>query len=54
MPVDKNDHQRIDNVSTDRMFYDIRSVETMGLALTDRLLCPSVTMTVSLSDDMLL
>ena len=33
MPVDNNEHQRIDDVSTDRMFYDIRSVETMGFAL---------------------
>ena len=28
MPVDNNEHQRIDDVS-----YDIRSVETMGFAL---------------------
>ena len=32
-PVDNNEHQRIDDESTDRIFYDIRSVETMGLAL---------------------
>ena len=24
MPVDNNEHQRIDDVSTDRIFYDIR------------------------------
>ena len=30
MPVDNNEHQRIDDVSTDRISYDIRSVETMG------------------------
>ena len=28
-----NEHQRIDDVSTDRISYDIRSVETMGFAL---------------------
>ena len=33
MPVDNNEHQRTDVVSTDRMFYDIRSVETMEFAL---------------------
>ena len=33
LPVDNNEHQRIDDVSTDRIFYDIRSVETMGFAL---------------------
>ena len=33
MPVDNNEHQRIDEVSTDRIFYDIRSVETMDFAL---------------------
>ena len=33
MPVDSNEHQRIDDVSTDRIFYDIRSVETMDFAL---------------------
>ena len=43
MPVDNNEHQinkstsrsiqRIDDVSTDRIFYDIRSVETMSFAL---------------------
>ena len=32
MPVDNNEHQRIDDVSTDRISYDI-SVETMGFAL---------------------
>ena len=33
VPVDNNEHQRIDDVSTDRISYDIRSVETMGFAL---------------------
>ena len=33
MPVDNNEHQMIDDVSTDRIFYDIPSVETMGFAL---------------------
>ena len=33
MPVDNNEHQRIDDVSTDRISYDIRSLETMGVAL---------------------
>ena len=33
LPVDSNEHQRIDDVSTDRISYDIRSVETMGFAL---------------------
>ena len=33
MPVDNNEHQRIDDESTDRIFYDIRSVETMDFAL---------------------
>ena len=33
LPVDNNEHQRIDDVSTDRISYDIRSVETMGYAL---------------------
>ena len=33
MPIDNNEHQRIDDVSTDCIFYDIRSVETMGFAL---------------------
>ena len=28
LPVDNNEHQRIDDVSTDRISYDIRSVET--------------------------
>ena len=30
---DNNEHQRIDDVSTDRISYDIRSVETIGFAL---------------------
>ena len=33
MPVDNNEHQRIDDVSTDHIFNDIRSVETMDFAL---------------------
>ena len=33
LPVDNNEHQRIDDVSTDRISYDIRLVETMGFAL---------------------
>ena len=33
LPVDNNEHQRIDDVSTDRISYDIRSIETMGFAL---------------------
>ena len=33
LPIDYNEHQRIDDVSTDRISYDIRSVETMGFAL---------------------
>ena len=33
MPVGNNEHQRIDDVSTERIFNDIRSVETMGFAL---------------------
>ena len=32
LPVDNNEHQRIYDVSTDRISYDIRSVETMGFA----------------------
>ena len=32
MPVDNNEYQRIDDVSTDRI-YGIRSVESMGFAL---------------------
>ena len=32
-PVDNNEHQMIDDVSTDRISYAIRSVETMGFAL---------------------
>ena len=33
MPVDNNEHQRIDDVSTDILFYGIQSLETMGFAL---------------------
>ena len=32
MPVD-NEHQRIDDVSTDRISYGVQSLETMGFAL---------------------
>ena len=32
MPVDKNEHQRIDDVSTDRISYGIESLETMDFA----------------------
>ena len=32
LPVDNNEHQRVDDVSIDRIFYDIRSVETVGFA----------------------
>ena len=33
MPVDSNEHQRIDDVSTDHISYVIQSLETMGFAL---------------------
>ena len=33
MPVDNNEHQRIDDVSTDRISYGIQSLETMGFTL---------------------
>ena len=33
MSVDNNEHQRIDDVSTDRISYGIESLETMGFAL---------------------
>ena len=33
MPADSNEHQKIDDVSTDRITYSIQSLETMGLAL---------------------
>ena len=29
MPVDNNEHQRIDDVSTDRISYGIQSLETI-------------------------
>ena len=29
MPVDNNEHQRIEDVSTDRISYGIQSLETM-------------------------
>ena len=31
--MNNNEHQRIDDVSIDRIFYDIRSEETIGFAL---------------------
>ena len=34
MPVDNNEHQRIDDVSTDRISYSIQSLETMGRIVT--------------------
>ena len=33
MPVDNNEHRRINDVSTDRISYGIQSVETMDFAL---------------------
>ena len=33
MRVDNNELQRVDDVSTGRISYDIRSVETMGFPL---------------------
>ena len=33
MPVDNNEHQRNDDVSTDRISCRIQSLETMGFAL---------------------
>ena len=33
MPVDNNEHQRIDDVSTDSISYGIQSLETMGFTL---------------------
>ena len=33
MPVDNNEHQRIDDVSTDCISYGIQSLETMGFAM---------------------
>ena len=33
MPVDNNEHQRIDDVSTDRISYGIQSLDTMSFAL---------------------
>ena len=33
MPVDNNEHQRIDLLSTDHIYYGIQSVETMGFLL---------------------
>ena len=35
MPVDNNEHQRIDDISTERTIsYGIQSLETMGFALS--------------------
>ena len=33
MPEDNNEYQMIDDVSTNRIFYGIQSLETMGFAL---------------------
>ena len=33
MPADNNEHQRIDDVSTDRISNGIRSLETMVFAM---------------------
>ena len=33
MPVDNNEPQRIDDISTDRIFHDVRLAETIGFAL---------------------
>ena len=33
MPVDNNEHQRIDDVSTNCISYGIQSLETMGFVL---------------------
>ena len=33
MPVDNNEHRRIDDVSTDRISYGIQSLRTMSFAL---------------------
>ena len=33
MPVDNNEHQRIGDVSTDRISYGIQSLETMSFVL---------------------
>ena len=33
MHADNNKHQRIDDLSTDRISYGIQSLETMGFAL---------------------
>ena len=33
MPVDNNEHQRIDDVSTDHISYGIQSLETMGFRI---------------------
>ena len=44
MPVENNEHQRKDDVFTDRISYGIQSLETMGLIVlskrhNDRLSC---------------
>ena len=33
MPVENNEHQRIDDISTDHISYGIQLLETMGIAL---------------------
>ena len=33
MPIDNNEHQRINDVSTDRISYGIQSLEAMGFVL---------------------
>ena len=33
MPADNNEHQRIDDVSTERISYSIQTLETMGFTL---------------------
>ena len=33
MPADDNEHQMIDDVSTDRISYGIQSLETIGFVL---------------------
>ena len=33
MHIDNNEHQRINDVSTDRISYNIQSLERMGFAL---------------------
>ena len=33
MPVGNNEHQRVDNISTDLISYDIQPLDTIGFAL---------------------